>query len=161
MIKTILVPVDFTINSLNTLKFALESQHERTEIILMYAELQSDSITDLLFYSQDKIIGARITSDFILALEAIKNRFEKNIEDIVIKVFHGTNANALNSFLVVNCIDEIFIPKTYKLSAPRLAFDPIPILKKAPFPVHEIEWKAENALHEKNQLDSLFNWAKQ
>lgn len=162
MVKTLLIPIDFTVSSLNTLKLALEQEKaESVEIILLYAELQSDSITDLLFYSADKIVSPKLSSDFVLALEAIRNRFEKQVTEVAIKVFHGINIQALNSFLVVNCVDEIFIPKTYKLTTPGRAFDPIPLLRKSSFPVYEMAFTPAVNAESASQLDALFHWVKQ
>jgi hypothetical protein len=54
MPKRILIPIDFSVESLNTLKRALDGLGDtHVEVILMYAEYLSDSITELLFYSPD------------------------------------------------------------------------------------------------------------
>jgi len=51
MPKTILIPIDFRVASLNTLKYALErSSGSPHRVILIYAEYLEDSITELLFY---------------------------------------------------------------------------------------------------------------
>lgn len=53
--KNILIPIDFTIESLNTLKFALEeNKNEQLTVVLMYATHLSDSITELLFIHNTK-----------------------------------------------------------------------------------------------------------
>jgi hypothetical protein len=161
MAKTILIPIDFSVASLNTLKLALERGTNKTyNVVLLYAVLPSDSITELLFYSKDEIINARITTDFIEALEVIKNRFEKKLNDVSILPFHGSNLNALENLLHANRVDEIFIPGSYKLQLAKRAFDPIPMLKEAAVPVSEIHWNQQPLFNENNHLKALFNWAK-
>lgn len=57
MKKRILVPIDFQVESLNTLKLALK-QHADNEVIvhLVYGELLDESITRMLFYDPARII---------------------------------------------------------------------------------------------------------
>jgi hypothetical protein len=162
MTKTILIPIDFTVASLNMLKLALEdAQHESVHVILMYSEFQSDSITDLLFYSETNIINEKMTPNFTEALEVIKNRFEKTLLSLNIKVFHAYNIHALNVFLKANRVDVLFLPKNYKLAEKNGAFDPVPLLRKSDIPAKELEWSEENFLSIKDQLHALFTWIKQ
>ena len=63
--KKILIPIDFRIESLNTLKYALEERkQEKSSVILMYSAYNSDSITDLLFYNPTKIVETLPSSEF-------------------------------------------------------------------------------------------------
>ena len=65
MVKNILVPIDFQVASLNTMKLALEDREDcEVRVILMYSEFLTDSISDLLFYSPHKIIDAKLTPEF-------------------------------------------------------------------------------------------------
>ncbi len=161
MIKTILIPTDFSVASLNTLRHALEqAKNNRHHIVLLYAEILTDSISDLLFYSRERIISPHITPAFIEALEIIKNRFEKKVSDIEIIPFHGRTMSAMQTFLKANKVDEIFIPPMFSLSTAKQAFDPLPFLKKAGVPVHEIKWGNAMLFSEKDQLLALLNWAK-
>lgn len=158
MYKTILVPIDFSVASLNTLKIALENNKEfRVRAILMYAELLGDSIPDLLFYSHDKIVKANLTSPFSEALSILQNRYSGAFYDYVIKVFHGYNKSAFNVFGEINKVDEIYIPKSYKLKSLKRAFDPIPIIKGGVFPIMEADWKSSPLDSEQEQLTSFFN----
>src|SRR5690606_24867388 len=125
--KTILVPIDFSVASLNTLKLALESSNEKhISAVLIFSELLNDSISDLLFYKPRRIINALIGPEFKEALEILKNRYEGRLMDLQIKLFHGVNKNYLNNFLDANKITHIYIPKAYKLKTIKKSFDPIP-----------------------------------
>lgn len=158
MVKTILIPVDFRVESLNTLKLALNQSNDNSiEIVLMYAEFLSDSISDLLFYSQEKIINARINPEFSKAISILKNRFENKIRRFEIEVFHGRNQSSLERFIKAHKIDEIYIPKTYVLKLSGPAFDPLPLLKKYQLPVYQIDWNQKQESSEEDQLNALFN----
>lgn len=162
MTKTILIPIDFSVASLNMLKLALEDmKSESIHVILMYSEFPSDSITDLLFYSETTIIYKKTTPNFTEALEVIKNRFEKTLLSINIKVFHAYNVKALEVFLKANRVDELYIPKKFKLAENNRAFDPVPLLREVDLPTKELEWSEENFLNIKDQLQALFSWVKQ
>jgi hypothetical protein len=157
MVKTILVPTDFRVESLNTLKYALKKNHivSDVKVILLHTEILSDSITDLLFYSTDAVLDALITPTFEEALSIIKNRYE-NIMSIAIEVTHGNNHGAFRRFLAARKVDEVYIPQSYTLHLPEKSFDPLPLLRKSGCPVCEIDWDATPMTHEKDQLDELF-----
>lgn len=158
MAETILIPTDFCVASLNTLKRALErSDNRKFNVILVYSEYLNTSISDLLFYSPNKSIDTRLSFEFKEALQIIKNRFEENISNIKIQLFHGYSTQFLNNFLESNTIDKIFIPKNYKLKIDKKSFDPIPLLKKTKFPIIEIDWDVVTASTEQEQLIALFN----
>src|SRR5690606_18087174 len=99
MSKTILVPTDFHVESLNVLKLALSSSHDdKVKVILMYSVDLGNSFQDLIFYSPQKIIGSAVKPEFQDALAILKNRFEKTIDMLLIDVFHGYSNHAFINF---------------------------------------------------------------
>ncbi len=158
MAETILIPIDFRVASLNTLKLALESYgEEQVKVVLMYSETLDESITELLFYSPDKKIKDLHTPEFKEALEVIKNRFSgKLLGDITILLFHGHTAAAFNHFAKANNIDRVFIPKSYQLAPPRKAFDPTPLIRKSTVSFREMGWESNCNFTEHEQLITLF-----
>lgn len=159
MHKTILVPTDFCVASLNTLRLALEkNQHGRPlKVVLMYAEFLGDSIAELLLYSPEKRINALKSNEFEEALSILKNRFENRIMEVSLELFHGYNFTAFQHFTDANGIDEIYIPKTYQFNLLSRGFNPIPIIKKSKLPIHELEWQYQGVCLENNQLHLIFN----
>lgn len=163
--NTILVPVDFRVSSLNTLRLALESTAEpRVDVILCYCECTNDSITEMLFYSPARRINELMSADFKEALAILKNRFEKKLGKVTIELFHGCTQNAFNNFLFGRKVDKVYVPKSYKLHLQRGAFDPIAYIKKGQVSFTELDWIGEQAV-EADQLESLFihyyEWEKQ
>lgn len=156
-VKTILIPIDFTIASLYTLRQALE-HYETTQvkIVLMYADRLNDSITDLLFDSSYKKILTYTSPEFQEALYILKNRFETLVQSIRIEMFHGNNVNAFKNFIGGNHINMIYIPKGYDLKLKSKGFDPIPLIKKSRMPFQEIEWISRSNNTDPDQLNSLF-----
>ncbi|RYU96587.1 universal stress protein [Emticicia agri] len=159
MQKTILIPIDFRVASLNTLKFALESSTgEPHKVILIYAEFLDDSITELLFYRPESKIASKITPEFKNAMEVLRNRFEYQIADLEIKLFHNRSRRGLRRFVENHQVDAIYIPKTYRLKMPKKAFDLVTIIRQTFSDFQEIDWPQDlgNA-SEKDHLQYLFN----
>jgi hypothetical protein len=159
MPKTILIPIDFRVASLNTLKYALErSSGEPYKVVLIYAEYLEDSITELLFYRPESKIASKITPEFRNALEVLKNRFEFQITDLTIKLFHNRSRRGLRRFVENHEVELIYIPKTYKLKMPKKAFDLVNIIRQTFLDYQEIDWAHDNSIaSEKDHLEYLFN----
>jgi hypothetical protein len=157
MVKKILIPTDFKIESLNTLKYSLEERkQEKSSVILMYSLYNSDSITELLFYNPSKIIEALISSTFSDAINIIKNTYETSIHSFKIELFHGLNINAFLNFYEAHGIDLVYLPKAYHLKIYKNGFDPIPLIKKSKVQYREVIWTNEHDLTNSDDLNQLF-----
>jgi hypothetical protein len=157
MIKKILIPIDFRIESLNTLKYALDDRkQEKSNIILMYSEYASDSITELLFYDATKIIKALASSHFNDAIDIIINTYESSLQSYKIELFHGLNRNAFLNFYVAHEIDLVYLPKEYNLKPHKNGFDPIPLIKKSKVEYREVAWTSDQDTTSKDELNQLF-----
>lgn len=160
MISTILIPVDFKVKSLNTLKYYLKrTMLDRVNIKLMYCEHLSDSITDMLFYNPDDVINSHQSPEFTEALSILKNKFAAKLNSLEIVLFHGNNTRAMKNFLEANRVNEIYVSSVYKLSPKKRGFDPIPMFVKADIKFHEIGWNLAGIDTEEELLESLlFNY---
>ena len=157
MVKKILIPTDFKIESLNTLKYSLEERkQEKSSVILMYSAYNSDSITDLLFYNPTKIVEALVNSNFNDAINIIKNTYETSIHSFKIELFHGLNLNAFLNFYESHGIDLVYLPKDYCLKPYKNGFDPIPLIKKSKVQYSEVAWTSDQGTSNKDELNQLF-----
>lgn len=156
MPKKILIPIDFKVESLNTLKIALNEIEEEVEVVLMYSEYLSDSITELLFYSPDEKRKSLNTPDFGESLSILKNRFESTLIKVDIEFFHGFNAKAFKNFAEGKKVDCIYIPKNYKLQLSKNGFDPIPLIQKSKLTFQEVECQKSTDFS-LNDISNLFN----
>jgi len=157
MTSTILVPIDFNVESLNTLKIALEKhKQDKINVILMYAEYVSTSITELLFYSPDKSIQSLTNPTFNDALTILKNSYESTIQSLNIELFSGYSVNAFKNFLEANNVDQVYIPQNYRLQVKKNGFDPIPLIKKSHIHFKEFAWSYENKSSNDHELNQLF-----
>jgi hypothetical protein len=155
--KKILIPIDFRIESLNTLKYALEERkQEKSSVILMYSTFTSDSIAELLFYNPAKIIQALVSSHFNDGINIIKNTYESSLHSLTIELFHGLNRNAFLNFHEAHGIDLVYLPKDYYLKPHKNGFDPIPLIKKSKVQYRELAWTSELHSTNKDELNQLF-----
>lgn len=157
MVKKILIPIDFKIESLNTLKYCLEERKlEKSSVILMYSAYNGDSITEILFYNPGKIVEALVSSNFNDAINIIKNTYESSFDSFKIELFHGLNTKAFLNFYDAHGIDLVYLPKDYCLKPYKNGFDPIPLIKKSKVEFREVAWSSENDLADKDDLNKLF-----
>lgn len=157
MQKTILIPTDFTIESLTLMKRAAQlAENETIDIVFMYSSYLPDSIPELLFYSDQKVLKNAVTSDFKEAVSILKNKYSSKIVKIDYSLFNGINKNAMQIFLDAKNIDEVFVPQTYVFKTKGKSFNPVPLLKKCHQKVYEIDWIPKKNLPEKDQLAELF-----
>ena len=157
MLKKILIPIDFRIESLNTLTYCLEERkEEKSTVVLMYSAYSSDSITELLFYNPAKIIEALVSPNFTDAINIIKNKYESSLHSFKIELFHGLDRNAFLNFYGAQGIDLVYLPKDYCLKPHKNGFDPIPLIKKSKVQYREVAWTRDHDTTDKDELNQLF-----
>ena len=157
MVKNILIPTDFCVASLNTLKQAMEVDGTQDiSVVLAYAEYLSDSEMDLLFYSPSKIINEKLRPEFKEAIEILRNRYS-NLKKISIKLFHGNSLGYLENFISANNIAEIYLPKSYRFRTQGRSFDPVKLFRQSSVRVVEKDWEQYLNKSEQEHLIALFN----
>jgi len=160
MKKTILIPTDFTMESLNLFKYVMQSTTVDVHVIFFHCMMPSTSIIDLLFESSEEVVASLTSADFKEAISIIKNRYGTHRSTEVVELFKGrTNAAFLN-FLDGNRVDEVVVPTEYQfIKAHSRSIDPMSFIKDVPVSIIEVSWTWSKNIPEKNQLAELFNIA--
>lgn len=158
MKKSIVIPTDFTVNSLNTLKAVLSNNATGTplDIILLHGLNLSDSIRDLLFFSKRKHIDALTNSEFEEAFEVLCNKFDSQINSIKIDLFTGFNQIAFNSYLDSNNVEKIYLFDGKPKLAKSNSFDLTRFIKKSPVEVITITTDTISPVTEKGKISEVF-----
>lgn len=157
MKRTILIPTDFSIDSLKFLVEAVQSvQTGSINVVFLHCAYLPNSILDLLFYSKREIIKSLVTPTFEDACKVIRSKYESKINSTRIEIFTGHTQAAFENFLEGNRIDEIFVPKNYILKTSKNSFDPMPFIQRTGLPITQVTWKQGGDIPEKNQLAELF-----
>ncbi len=160
MAKTILIPTDFSVKLLKLVCQAMDNnQDEPVNLVLFHRIDLTNSITDLLFYSKEKILRPLETREFKDSCKIILSKYESSINSFRIELFTGFNGNAFRNFLDGNRIDEVYRPVNYKmkLKDPR-SLDILPLLEKCPVPTVDVTINSyeHRATREIEQLADLF-----
>lgn len=116
MKDTILIPTDFSVSSLKLLKEALsENDSSPLNIVIAFECSLTDSITDLMFTSKQRLIDSNSNPGFNEALNILKNRFDQNIHSLRIEPFFGFTFSAFRNFAEANNITEAYLPTLEEL----------------------------------------------
>lgn len=144
MYKTILIPTDFTVESLNLVKQSLiDHQDEKINIILVHCVNMSNTITDLLFFSKNKIIEKLSQESFQEGCSILINRFSDNINSFRKELFSGYNQSAFNNFIEANQIDKIYIPEEYEFKFNNeISENIMPYIKKTNLKKVSVNWES-------------------
>lgn len=158
MRKTILIPTDFTVTSLNTLKAVLNNNPSDTslDIILLHGITSSDSIRDLLFFSKMKQIDSLSSDEFEEAYEVLCNKFDSQINSFKIDLFSGYNQAAFNSYIKTNKVEKIFISNGKQKLSNRKSFDLGRFIRKSPVEVITINTDKTSTITEKGEITEVF-----
>jgi hypothetical protein len=134
----ILIPTDFTIESLNLFKTAAQlMEGGKANIVFFHAMVLENSIFELLFFSPQKCL-----------------------EELISKEFTGSGRRSFSNFLVGNEIDQVVIPEDYQFKRPHKgSVDPVPFLKNSKgVRVIRSTWKPVSGIPEKDRLAELFQY---
>ncbi|MFN3639952.1 MAG: hypothetical protein ACK4UK_03460 [Flavobacterium sp.] len=159
MRKTVLIPTDFSIESLTVLKnFLHQADDQYTyDIILLHGTYLSDSISDLLFFSKGKILKELTNEAFEEACMILKNKFASKINSLRKDLYTGYTQSAFNSYVDANRITVACIPANFQWNlSNKKSFDLMPFINKSDVRVEEIGWKPLPNVPEKGKLAELF-----
>lgn len=161
MTKTILIPTDFTVKSLNLAKIALQknlSSQGKVRLILVHGFWMSTSISDLLFYSKKSLLDKLETADFRTSCKLLLGKYENKIDQMSIDLFSGRNQSSFENYLEAHNIDEVYMSPSYKYKLKNsCSFDLNPFIAKSKVKQVEVNWEL-SANHEdsQNELSALF-----
>lgn len=159
MEKTVLIPTDFSIASLNIVKNYLNGQPAdvKLNIILLHGLHQTDSITGLLFYSKSRMLDELTSKEFNEGCHVLKNKYASQIRSIRKDVFSGFTQAAFNNYAEANKIDEVCIPILYNPKfKSKSSFDLLPYIKASKLRIETIGSVADVPMPEKGKVAELF-----
>ncbi len=153
--KNVLIPTDFTLNSLAHVSAAVKAIRGKCSIILFHAFDMPESLIDAMHRSGIKGHSNLITEE--LRLRCRKIKFENpSIADISFKIMYGTTIMAFRNYAEGNDIDFIYLPEGYTYKAVvRDSVDPTKWFKKSgikivqvqPAPETQVAQPRENTQH--------------
>jgi len=114
--KTVLIPTDFNLESLNILEALIQQKTEQMNIIFIHAFKLSDSITDMLMLSRRSRDYENISDEFFSKINQFKDKYSSQINAIGIEYFYGSTVAAFKNFLEAFDVDYIAYLKNYNFT---------------------------------------------
>lgn len=157
--RTILIPTDFTVDSLIPLKKILQiNGDDPIRVVLFHCISLSDSITDLLFFSKAAEIRRLGNPAFTDACEIIRNRFIPQPNALLVDLFTGNNAAAFENFVEGHRADTLCLIENFVYRRPsRQSVDPREFIRKSPVPVLKVNVELPTSPLTQNCLAALFS----
>lgn len=153
----IIVPIDFTVESLFTVKKFLQ-QNPETEVnlLLVHGYRMPLSITELLFFSKTTQLKKLASEEFVEALTILRNKYGQKKVTINTDLFLGYNQAAFQHYITGNSITKAAIPKSYRLKAAGdNGFDVLKFIRKSGLEIIEFDWAAGRNLPERDHVSAL------
>lgn len=143
MKKRILIPTDFSVQSLNVLQTFLEqnkTENAHYEIILLHGYRLSDSIVELMFFSKRNILDTLVNPEFQEACNVLQNKYGGQISTVKTDIFMGFTQTAFNNYTEANHIDEIYFNSERKpIFSNSRSFDFVNFIKRSKLKVTNVQ----------------------
>lgn len=153
--RTILIPTDFSSTPLLLLKHAALTSHEELNVIFMYSTFVSDSITDLLFYSPQKVLGQAVSKEFREGCSIMQNKYPQKIKSIRYEVFHNNNADSFRVLTEMNNVDQVYVAVDTPYTLRKAEFNPVNSILKSRVPVEGVTLQVNTRVVEKDLIAQL------
>jgi len=158
MSKTILIPTDFSIGSLNLVKEAARMlSDEGVRLLLVHGVYMPDSIVDLLFFSKQRLIDEMASKDFQDACRIIHHKYYSQISAIQTELFTGFTQSAFQGLIEGFGVERAFVPKHYQMRGTTRSFDVIPFIRRSGVALTEVAWTQLKDSPDKDLLAELFH----
>lgn len=165
MIKRVLIPTDFTVNSLRiVLEYLENSDDQQVELVLTSGYNLGDSISILLGFSIDDHLGELQHEDFLKGCEMIKSRFKDKVVEMYADFMISKNKRYVHNYLTGRKFSQIVMPDNFNFQQRKNCFDIVELLSQLELPaMPEIKTVSmgEGDLQEHDTLDGFFfrkNW---
>ncbi|TRX47133.1 hypothetical protein FNH22_30405 [Fulvivirga sp. M361] len=145
MIQKVLIPTDFTIESLNTVKYLLNSYPTTTtfDIILFFGFRLPDSTIELMYFSKSRLMDDVSNPEFEEACVYIKKDHVGQIHSLRLDIFTGINMAAFQNYLEANHIERVCVSVKHQLKLPhKRSFNTLPFIYKSGIDIQEVDRSA-------------------
>lgn len=130
-VKKVLIPTDFSVKSLNLLlEFLKQTPSDKYEIIMAHGYDISNSFSEMLFYSEHKILTKLLTKEFRESCHLIENTYRSRLYKFKFSILTGNGKRYVQNYISSNKIDIVVCSNGYKMKfRSRNSFDIQPYLK--------------------------------
>ncbi len=127
----VLIPTDFTGNSLDSVNSIAKAMPEKMNIILFHAFDMPESLLDAMMRKGMNGHSNLVTEDLRLKCKRIKQQ-NKHVQNIYFRSMYGTTVAAFRNFAEANAIALIVLPAGYRyLPTVRESVNPLRMFQKS------------------------------
>ena len=117
--KSILIPTDFSIKSLQLVRAAVERfPGTQLDITLVHALEPDHSISGLLMMTKRLGVHQLYTPEFTEACEVLRNKYASAVSRIRVEFYYGVTKRYLKDFLEARNVEAILFAGDYALKLP-------------------------------------------
>ena len=134
--KTIIIPSDFSIESIQVAETIVRNAKEEVRILFIHMFHVADDIQDLLFSNYRKKEYEFVSDEFRHECDMLKNVYTGRLKSITVEFFYGSKLAVFKNFLDYNNADFIAYSKRYGM--PKLgksSIDALPVIQKCGLPL--------------------------
>lgn len=151
--KTVIIPSDFSISSLQVAETIVRNASEEVNILFIHLFHVADDIQDLLFSNYRKKEYEFVSEEFRRECEVLKEVFPSTLKSIKIEFFYGSKLAVFKNFLDYNNADFIGYSKRYgmpKLS--KSSIEALPVMMKCGLPLIDADQIKESVFSNMENL---------
>jgi len=144
--KTVIIPANFSNESLNVAETFVRNTKEETHIIFTHLFHVPDDIQDLLFSNYRKREYDLVPEEFWRECKILKDLYSDRLMTIKIEFFYGNKLAAFKNFLEFHEVDVIAYSES--MGVPKLgksSMDAVPVIKKSGLPLVNTDMIGESA----------------
>lgn len=129
--KRILVPIDFTLHSVDLAALAAKAIDTKVDIYLFHAFEMPDSLAEAMRMGHTSLMS----EDLRLKCKKIKSQ-NSNVNNISFRPMYGTTDAAFRNYADANQVDMIVLPTWYKYTAAnKQSVNPLRMFRKSGIPL--------------------------
>lgn len=158
--RKVLIPTDFTVESLQLVEYAiLNFPDTKLDIRLVSGYRMPNTRWALIHFNESELVRKQFTKSFKNAKRRILREHNNNIERLTFELFTGVNSFAFENLLEQIDTDDAIVPKGTALNgSSNNWFDTTNLIKKNVKNVIEVQMEpTEEVPQKKFSLISLFN----
>lgn len=151
--KHILVPTDFSLQSLSVVHEIVSQEREPVRIHFFHLVLMPNDLSDLL-YSRKSHLHAKVPASFTEALQLLQHKYTRQVEKIDFNFYYGCSVSTINCIAENNKTDKLYLLADYAYQLPlRTSVNIQPLLRKCKLPKQTVP--VQQKVFRQSQPDAL------
>lgn len=134
--KTVIIPSDFTMKSIEMAEAIVRGSKEETRIIFIHLFHVADDIQDLLFSNYRKREYDFVSEEFWKECNMLKSLYPQALKSTKVEFFYGNKLAHFKNFLEYNEADMMAYSKSYGIpKISKSSIDALPVILKSGLPL--------------------------